>query len=87
MKQWLPDDHLVYFVMDVVGQLDLGTIYRCYDSSKGGQPPFDPRMMVGLLFYSYCIGLRPHTSELHFGFSPPINIQTMTQLQTFANAT
>jgi transposase len=43
--------------MDVVGQLDLGTIYRCYDSSKGGQPPFDPRMMVGLLFYSYCIGL------------------------------
>jgi transposase len=57
MKQWLPDDHLVYFVMDVVSQLDLGTIYRCYDNSKGGQPPFDPRMMVGLLFYSYCIGL------------------------------
>ena len=57
MKQWLPDDHLVYFVIDVVSQLDLGTIYRCYDSSKGGQPPFDPRMMVGLLFYSYCIGL------------------------------
>jgi transposase len=57
MKQWLPEDHLVYFVMDVVGQLDLGGIYACYDSSKGGQPPFDPRMMVALLFYSYCIGL------------------------------
>jgi transposase len=57
MKQWLPDNHLVYFVMDVVSQLDLGAIYRCYDSSQGGQPPFDPRMMVGLLFYSYCIGL------------------------------
>ncbi len=57
MKQWLPDDHLVYFVMDVVSQLDLDTIYCCYDGSKGGQPPFDPRMMVGLLFYSYCIGL------------------------------
>jgi transposase len=57
MKQWLPDDHLVYFVMDVVSQLDLGTIYGCYDSRKGGQPPFDPRMMVALLFYSYCIGL------------------------------
>jgi transposase len=57
MKQWLPEDHLVYFVMDVVGQLDLGAIYRCYDASKGGQPPFDPRMMVALLFYSYCIGL------------------------------
>jgi transposase len=57
MKQWLPNDHLVYFVMDVVSQLDLGAIYCCYDASKGGQPPFDPRMMVGLLFYSYCIGL------------------------------
>jgi transposase len=57
MKQWLPDDHLVYFVMDVVSQLDLDAIYRCYDSRKGGQPPFDPRMMVGLLFYAYCIGL------------------------------
>jgi transposase len=57
MKQWLPDDHLVYFVMDVVSQLDLGTIHCCYDNSKGGQPPFDPRMMVSLLFYSYCIGL------------------------------
>ena len=57
MKQWLPDDHLVYFIMDVVSQLDLGAIYDCYDGSKGGQPPFDPRMMVSLLFYSYCIGL------------------------------
>ena len=57
MKQWLPDDHLVYFVMDVVSQLDLDIIYRCYDGRKGGQPPFDPRMMVSLLFYSYCIGL------------------------------
>ena len=50
MKQWLPEDHLVYFVMDVVSQLDLGAIYRCYDSRKGGQPPFDPRMMVALLY-------------------------------------
>lgn len=57
MKQWLPDDHLVYFVMDVVSQLDLSAIYRCYDHRKGGQPPFDPRMRVGLLFYAYCIGL------------------------------
>lgn len=57
MKDWLPNDHLVYFVMDVVAELDLGAIYQRYDSSKGGQPPFDPRMMVSLLFYAYCIGL------------------------------
>lgn len=57
MKRWLPEDHLVYFIMDVVYQLDLSAIYCCYDNSKGGQPPFDPRMMVALLLYSYCIGL------------------------------
>jgi transposase len=57
MKQWLPEDHLVYFIMDVVNQLDLSDIYCCYDNSKGGQPPFDPMMMVALLLYSYCIGL------------------------------
>jgi len=57
MKQWLPDDHLVYFILDVVSQLNLSAIYCCYAHCKGGQPPFDPRMMVGLLFYSYCIGL------------------------------
>jgi len=57
MKDWLPDDHLVYFIMDVVGELDLSAIYQRYDSSKGGQPPFDPKMMVSLLFYAYCVGL------------------------------
>lgn len=57
MNDWLPEDHLVYFLMDVVGQLDLSSIYRCYDGSKGGQPPFDPTMMVSLLLYAYCVGL------------------------------
>lgn len=57
MRAWLPEDHLVYFVMDVVGQLNLSGIYQRYDSSQGGQPAFDPKMMVGLLFYAYCIGL------------------------------
>jgi hypothetical protein len=55
MKQWLPDDHLVYFVMDVVS---------ARERSK-----------------------RPPTIALRFGFSPPINIQTMTPWPTFANAT
>jgi transposase len=57
MRDWLPDDHLVYFVMDVVDHLNVSAIYQLYDNSKGGQPPFDPKMMVSLLFYAYCIGL------------------------------
>ena len=57
MKDWLPEDDLVYFIMDVIRSLDLGPIYQTYNNSKGGQPPYHPMMMVGLLLYAYCIGL------------------------------
>jgi transposase len=57
MKDWLPDDDLVYFIMEMLDQLDLSAIYDSYDGTKGGQPAFDPRMMSGLLLYAYCVGL------------------------------
>ena len=57
MRDWLPTDHLVLFILDVVAQLDLSAIVSRYDASRGGQPPFSPRMMVGLLVYGYCVGI------------------------------
>lgn len=57
MKQWLPEDDLAYFIMDVVNELDLSAIYQSYDSSKGGQPAFAPKMMTSLLLYAYCVGI------------------------------
>ena len=57
LKQWLPEDDLVYFIIDVVNELNLDAIYAVYDSSKGGQPAYNPRMMVGLLLYAYCVGM------------------------------
>jgi len=57
MRQWLPDDDLVYFLIDVVKELDLSAVYSSYDGSKGGQPPYNPTMMTSLLLYAYCIGL------------------------------
>jgi len=57
MKDWLPDGDLSYFIMDVVRGLDLSAIYADYDGSKGGQPPYDPEMMVCLLLYGYCVGI------------------------------
>ena len=56
MRAWLPEDHLVYFILDVVRELDLSDIFAACNGDKGGQPPFDPRMMVGLLLYGYCVG-------------------------------
>jgi len=57
MRQWLPQDDLVYFIIDIVNHLDLREILSSYDNSKGGQPAYHPRMMVALLLYAYCVGL------------------------------
>ena len=57
LSEWLPDDHLAYFVRDVVSQLDLSAFYRAYDGRKGGQPPYNPEMMAALLIYAYCVGV------------------------------
>ena len=56
MREWLPENHLANFIIDVVAGLDLSAIIQAYDAARGGQPPFDPRMMVGLLVYGYCVG-------------------------------
>ena len=57
MRQWLPQDDLAYFIIDIVNQLDLREILSRYDNSKGGQPAYHPRMMVALLLYGYCVGV------------------------------
>jgi len=57
MKEWLPEDDLAYFILDVVSSLDLSAIYDAYNGSLGGQPPYDPRMMVSLLLHAYCLGM------------------------------
>ncbi|MDD5006982.1 MAG: IS1182 family transposase [Syntrophorhabdaceae bacterium] len=57
LREWLPANHLVYFVADVVKVLDLSKIKDAYGSDERGQPPYHPAMMVSLLFYAYCIGI------------------------------
>ena len=57
LRDWLPEDHLVYFVSDVVDQLDLSKIESIYEKDDRGQPPYNPRMMTKVLVYAYCIGV------------------------------
>ena len=57
IREWLPEDDPIYFILDVVDQLDLSEIYNSYNGSKGGQPPYNPRMMTSLLIYAYCVGI------------------------------
>jgi transposase len=57
LRDWLPENHLAYFVSDVVDNLDLSAMGAVYGDEQRGQPPYDPRMMTKLLIYGYCIGL------------------------------
>ena len=51
LRDWLPENHLAYFVSDLVDQLDLSAICAVYERELRGQPPYDPRMMTKLLVY------------------------------------
>jgi transposase len=57
LREWLPENHLVYFASDLVDQLDLSAIYGVYEKEARGQPPYDPRLMTKLLVYGYCVGV------------------------------
>lgn len=57
LREWLPEDHLAYFVSDLVDDLDLSEIEAVYEDEERGQPPYHPRMMVKVLIYAYCTGV------------------------------
>src|SRR5215212_4366484 len=53
----LPQDDLVFFLLDVVPTLDLSRIQAVYQDETRGAPPFDPALMTCLLLYAYCVGV------------------------------
>jgi transposase len=57
LRDWLPENHLAYFVSDVVDNLDLSAMDAVYGNEKRGQPPYDPLMMTKVLVYGYCVGV------------------------------
>jgi len=57
LREWLAEDHLAYFVSDLVDDLNLSEIEAVYEDEERGQPPYHPRMMVKVLIYSYCVGV------------------------------
>jgi len=57
LQEWLPSNHLGYFISDIVDHLDLSAIMTRYEDEERGYPPYHPRMMVKVLLYAYCIGV------------------------------
>ena len=57
VQDWLPENDLVYFILDTVNELDISAISAKYENERRGYPPYNPRMMVTLLIYAYCRGI------------------------------
>jgi transposase len=59
LREWLPEGHLAWFVIDAVEQLDLTAFYRGYRIDGQGRAAHEPSMMVALLLYSYAVVSAP----------------------------
>ncbi len=58
VREWLPEGHLAWFVIDAVAELDLAAFYAAYRADGHGRSAYDPAMMVALLLYAYARGMR-----------------------------
>ena len=58
LSDWLPLDHLAWFIVDVVGELDLSDFYGSLRTDGRGGASYDPEVILGVLLYAYCMGER-----------------------------
>jgi transposase len=55
-RDWLPENHLVYFLLDVLPQMNLQPLLQPYQAEDRGQPPFHPGLLTAVLLYGYATG-------------------------------
>src|SRR3954447_10440436 len=79
LREWLPEGHLAWCVLDAVGEFDLGAFYGAYRADGWGRAAHEPAMMVALLVYAYAVGERSwgrierhceHDVDLYLSFFP-----------------
>ncbi len=58
IREWLPGDHLAWLIVDAVDQVNAGPLHARHPNNGPGRPAYDPVMLLALLVYSYCIGVR-----------------------------
>ena len=57
LREWLPQDHVAYFISDVVEELDLRAFYAPYEGDGRRKMPYEPSMMLKVLIYAYVSGV------------------------------
>src|ERR1700757_1409531 len=58
VRDWLPGDHLAWFVIDAVAEMHLSEFYAAYRADGHGRAAYEPMMMVTLLMYAYSTKVR-----------------------------
>jgi transposase len=58
VREWLAADHLAWFVIDAVAQMDLSAFYAAYRADGHGRAAYEPSMMVTLVLYAHATGRR-----------------------------
>jgi transposase len=58
LRDWLDEDHLAWFVIEAIEGLDLEPFYAAYRADGHGRAAHDPKVMLTLLVYAYCVGER-----------------------------
>jgi transposase len=58
LREWLPEDHLAWFVLESIAEMDLSAFYAAYRQDGWGRAAHEPAMMVALFVYAYAVGVR-----------------------------
>src|SRR5215213_8858575 len=58
VREWLPADHLAWFVIDAVAEMDLSAFYAAYRADGHGRAAYEPSLMVALILYAFATKVR-----------------------------
>ena len=58
VREWLPADHLAWFVIDAVAEMDLDAYYGAYRADGHGRAAYEPSLIVALILYAFATGVR-----------------------------
>lgn len=86
LQDWLPENHLVWFVLDSVAELDLSPFYARYRADGWGRAAYEPAMMVTLLLYAYATGVRS-SREIERRCSEDVAFRVITANRVVDHAT
>ena len=86
VRDWLPEGHLAWFVLDAVSGLDLHGFYAAYREDGVGRRAYDPAMMVALLLYAYARGVRS-ARRIERACEEDVAFRTIAMMETPDHAT